>query len=195
MTPFSERSVDFKIWKSDSMSIARKIEVTANIAAIFVAVLISAVVVKTYVFCSGISRSTAAASASEVARGKRLDGHALGVDWGRNHRTLVLAISTTCHYCKDSVPFYQKLGAAETDVKLVAVLPQPVAEAQRYLSGGGVHVDDIKQISLNTLGVRGTPTLLLVNDVGVVTDVWVGKLQLDQEVPVLTALGQKIAGG
>jgi hypothetical protein len=58
-----------------------------------------------------------------------------------------------------------------------------------------VHVDDIKQISLNTLGVRGTPTLLLVNDVGVVTDVWVGKLQLDQEVQVLTALGQKIAGG
>lgn len=155
MTPFSERSVDFKIWKSDSMSIARKIEVTANIAAIFVAVLISAVVVKTYVFQNGI---TAAASAPEV-------------------------------------PNYQKLGAAETDVKLVAVLPQPVAEAQRYLSGGGVHVDDIKQISLNTLGVRGTPTLLLVNDVGVVTDVWVGKLQLDQEVQVLTALGQKIAGG
>ena len=158
MTPFFERSVDLKIWKSDSMSLARKIEVTANVATIFVAVLISAVVVKTYVFRNGISRSTAAASAPEVAN-------------------------------------YQKLGAAETDVKLVAVLPQPVAEAQRYLSGGGVHVDDIKQISLNTLGVSGTPTLLLVNDVGVVTDVWADKLRPDQEVQVLTALGQKIAGG
>ena len=158
MTPFSERSVDFKIWKSDSMSIARKIEVTANVATIFVAVLISAVAVKTYVFRKGISRSTAAASVPEVDN-------------------------------------YQKQGAGGTDVKLAAVQPQPVAEAQRYLIGGRVHVDDIKQISLNTLGVRGAPTLLLVNDVGVVTDVWVGKLQLDQEVQVLTALGQKIAGG
>src|SRR5690242_13969812 len=150
MTPFFERSVNVKIWKSDSMSIARKIEVTANIAAIFVAVLISTVVGKTNVFQNGI---TAAASAPEV-------------------------------------PNYQKQGAGGTDVKLAAVQPQPVAEAQRYLIGGRVHVDDIKQISLNTLGVRGAPTLLLVNDVGVVTDVWVGKLQLDQEVQVLTALGQ-----
>jgi hypothetical protein len=58
-----------------------------------------------------------------------------------------------------------------------------------------VHVDDVKQVPLNTLGVRGTPTLLLVNDAGVVTDVWTGKLQPDQEAQVLAALGKKNTGG
>lgn len=176
------------------MSISRKIEVTANVATIFVAVLISAVVVKTYVSPNAFARS-AVVSAPEVVKGKSVDGHALGVDWKKNRRTLVLAISTTCHFCKDSVPFYQKLGAVEKDVKMVPVLPQPIAEAQKYFSDSGVHVDDVRQVPLNTLGVRGTPTLLLVNDAGVVTDVWVGKLQPDQEAQVLTAMGKKIVGG
>jgi hypothetical protein len=176
------------------MSIFRKIEVTANVATIIVAVLITTVVVKTYVSPNAFARS-AVVSAPEVVKGKSVDGRALGVDWKRNHRTLVLAVSTTCHFCKDSVPFYQKLGAVEKDVKMVAVLPQPVAEAQKYFSDSGVHVDDVRQVPLNTLGVRGTPTLLLVNDVGVVTDVWVGRLLPDQEAQVLTALQKKTVGG
>jgi hypothetical protein len=173
--------VDAKILEVQEMSISGKIETTANLATIVVALLISTVLVKTYVFPNAVARSAAAVSAPEVVKGKSVDGRALGVDWKRNHRTLVLAISTTCHFCKDSVPFDQKLGAAEKDVKMVAVLPQPVAEAQKYLSGAGVHVDEVRQVPLNTLGVRGTPTLMLVDDAGVVTDVWAGKLQPDQE--------------
>jgi hypothetical protein len=177
------------------MSIARKIEVTANVATIIVAALISAVVVKTYVFPNAVPRATVTVSAPELTKGKGVDGRALRVDWKRNRRTLLLAISTTCHFCKDSVPFYQKLSAAEKDVKMVAVLPQPVAEAQQYLGSAGVRVDEVRQVPLNTLGVRGTPTLLLVNDVGIVTDVWVGKLPPDQEAQVLTALQKKTVGG
>ena len=177
------------------MSLSRKIEIAANVATIVVAALISTVVVKTYVFHNPVAGSTAAVVVPEVVKGKSVDGRALGVDWAKNHRTLVLAISTACHYCKDSVPFYQKLADREGRVKMVAVLPQSVAEAQQYLNGAGVHVDEVRQVPLNTLGVRGTPTLLLVNDVGVVTDVWVGKLQPDQETQVLTALGGKVVGG
>jgi hypothetical protein len=177
------------------MSLSGKIETTANVATIVVAVLISTVLVKTYLLPNAVERRTAAVSASEVARGKSVDARLLGVDWAKNHRTLVLAISTTCHFCTESAPFFRRLGAAGTDVKMVAVLPQPVVEAQQYLSGVGVHVDDVKQVPLNTLGVRATPTLLLVNDTGVVTDVWVGRLQPDQEAQVLTALEKKIVGG
>jgi hypothetical protein len=100
------------------MNVSRTIETAANVATIVVAALISTVVVKRYVF-PNTARSTAAAF-SEVVKGKNVDGRALGVDWKRNHRTLVLALSTTGHYCKDSIPFYQKLGAAGTDVKMVA---------------------------------------------------------------------------
>ena len=56
-------------------------------------------------------------------------------------------------------------------------------------------MDDVRQVPLNTLGVRGTPTLLLVNDAGVVTDVWVGKLEPDQQTQVLAALENKTSGG
>jgi hypothetical protein len=177
------------------MSISGKIETTANIATIVAAVLLSAVVVRTYVFPNAIARSIAPVSTPEIIKGKNVDGRALGVDWKKNRRTLVLAISTTCHFCKDRVPFYQKLAATGTDVKMIAVLPQPVTESQQYLSGVGVHVDEVKQATLGALGIRGTPTLLLVNDAGVVTDVWVGRLQPDQETQVLTALGKKIVGG
>jgi len=177
------------------MSISKKIETTANLATIVVAVLISTVVVRTYFFPTPIARTTSAVLGPELVKGKSVDGRALGVDWAKNHRTLVMAISTTCHFCKDSVPFYQKLTAAEKEVKMIAVLPQPVTEAQQYLSGAGVRVDEVRQVPLNTLGVRGTPTLLLVNDLGVVTDVWVGRLQPDQEAQVLTALEKKIVGG
>jgi Redoxin len=174
------------------MSLSGKIETTANAATIIVAVLLSAVLIKAYVAPNAFARLTAPAAA--VSKGGKVDGRVLGVDWKKNHRTLVLAISTTCHYCQDSVPFYRKLAATETGVKMVAVLPQTVAEGQQYLGSAGVHVDEVKQVPLNTLGVQGTPTLVLVNDVGVVTDVWVGKLQSEQESQVLTALEKKIGG-
>jgi hypothetical protein len=173
------------------MSIARKIETTANVSTIVVAVLISVVLFKTFVLAKPNLRQPNIVSASEIVQGKKMDGHLVGVDWAKNHRTLVLAISTTCHYCKDSVPFYHTLTTAGANVKIVAVLPQSVTEGQQYLSNGGVRVDDVKQVPLNSLGVTGTPTLMLVNDAGVVTDMWVGKLQPDQETKVLAAVEKK----
>jgi hypothetical protein len=80
-----------------------------------------------------------------------------------------LAISTQCHFCKDSTPFYRKLQEQMGNVKTVAVLPQPVSEAEQYLSGEGVHVDQVKQAKMSGIGVSGTPTMLLVNSAGVVT--------------------------
>ena len=68
------------------------------------------------------------------------------------------------------------------------MLPQPVSEGQKYLAGNGVRIDEIRQIRLNNLGVIATPTLLLVNDAGLVTQVWVGQLQPEQETEVLAAL-------
>lgn len=177
------------------MSLSRKIETTANVATIIVAVLLSAVLIKLYMLPSRAASKAPVVSVPEVRRGKNLDGHLLDVDWKKNHRTLVLAISTTCHYCNESVPFFRTLGPAGKDVRMVAVLPQPVNEARQYLSNAEVHVDDVRQVPLTTLGVRGTPTLLLVNDSGVVTDVWVGKLEPDQQTQVLAALEKKTSGG
>jgi hypothetical protein len=121
-------------------------------------------------------------------------GHKLplpGVDWDRNQRTLVLALQTTCHFCSDSRSFYQTLvreRAKFGNTRFVAVLPQTVEESRSYLNELGVSVDDIRQGSLSGIGVRGTPTLLLVDRSGVVSQVWAGRLQKSGEEEVLDRL-------
>jgi hypothetical protein len=176
------------------MSISAKIETTANATTVVAAVLLSVVLIKFYLLPQHKPALTVNPSAPELIQGKSIDAHLLGVDWAKNKRTLLMVISTTCHFCKNSVPFYRRLAATGTDVKMIAVLPQPVSEAKDYLNGQGVRVDDVKQAALNTIGVRATPTLLLINSSGVVTDVWIGQLQPDKENQVLTAIEKKVAG-
>jgi hypothetical protein len=112
-------------------------------------------------------------------------------DWKRNNQTLVLVLSTGCHFCTESASFYKELvqkRAKQGNTRLVAALPQPVDASRKYLSDLGIAVDDVRQLPPNSLGVRGTPTLLLVNKDGVVTDSWRGKLSPDKELKVMTRL-------
>ena len=118
-----------------------------------------------------------------------MKGRIDGVDWQKNGRTLVLALSTQCHFCSASAPFFRTLVAQEgKNVRMVAVFPQPVAEAQKYLAGEGVKVDQIKQLALSQIGITGTPTMTLVNSTGLVTRMWVGELQAKQQGEVFDAL-------
>ena len=56
------------------------------------------------------------------------------------------------------------------------------------MSGEGVHVDQIQQVPPASIGVRGTPTMLLVDSKGVVTRVWTGKVQDAEQENVLAVL-------
>ena len=160
----------------------KRIELQANVAIIIVAVLIGAVMVRGYFFTKAAQPSKAIASGTKVSLP--------GVEWERNGKTLVLALQKGCHFCSESAPFYQRLvqAAAAKGVKLVAVLPQPQAESREYLEGLAVPVADIRQATLGSLSVKGTPTLILVNDKGEVAASWVGKLPSDKESDVLAKL-------
>lgn len=107
-----------------------------------------------------------------------------GVEWAKNGKTLVLALQTGCHFCSESAPFYQRLIQAATTkgVKVVAIFPQPLAEAHAYSLA--LPTSDVRQASLNSLSVGGTPTLILVNEKGEVAAAWVGKLPSDKEAEV-----------
>jgi hypothetical protein len=163
------------------VSLPGKIETTANIATIAVAALLSVALTKAYLLPALTPQKPQALAGTSV--GTSLKGRVPGVDWSKNGRTLVLAISTQCHFCKDSTPFYRKLQEqVGKSLKTVAVLPQPVAEAEQYLNGEGVHVNQVKQATMSGIGVQGTPTMFLVNSAGVVTRIWVGKIQPEQQV-------------
>jgi hypothetical protein len=71
---------------------------------------------------------------------------------------------------------------------LIAVLPQPIDEGKEYLDGLGVEVDDIKQLGLSSIDVRGTPTILLVDQKGVIIKTSTGKLPQDQQDDVIRRL-------
>jgi hypothetical protein len=75
------------------------------------------------------------------------------------------------------LPFYKRLTEQSRGrLNVVAVLPQPQPEAAKFLGDSGVVADQILSASPDSLGVRGTPTVLLVDGNGKVTRAWLGKL-------------------
>lgn len=167
---------------------ARVTELVANIATIVFALVLSVVLLRVFVFPRPTTRA-ARPDLPSTQKGTNLKSALPGVDWGKNGRTLVMAISTQCHFCADSLPFFQRITKdSGCHVKTLALLPQNKADAEQFLSKGGVRVDDVRQVTMDSIGVRGTPTLLLVDAAGTVIDEWQGKLQHDQEEDILAEL-------
>lgn len=188
-------------------STARGIQVTAHLAIIFTAVLISAVVIKTYIIgdrsrSSDLVRPEVASAAepnqreipsrrsqpptSQLQPGTKIE--VPGVDWKKNGQTLILALSDKCHFCTESAPFYQRLVKQRGKTSLVAVLPQPVDQGRKYLEGLGVEINDVRQVSFPAVGLRGTPTLILADNNGVAIESWMGKLPPNREEDLLGRL-------
>ena len=111
-----------------------------------------------------------------------------GVDWVKNQKTLVVALSDKCHFCTDSANFYQRLSQDHGSAALIAVLPQPVEESKQYLGQLKVMISDVRQVPLTSLAVTATPTLILVGKDGAVLKSWVGRLKPEREAEVLASL-------
>jgi len=165
------------------------IATAADVATLCVAAFLLAILVRTYSHPAAPQQPPRPAVRAEV--GMSIKDRIAGVNWGKNGRTLVLAVSTQCHFCRESTPFYRKLrDKAGKSLKIVAVLPQPAAEAAQFFKNEGVKVDQVVQAGPESIGVKGTPTMLLVDGAGTVTKLWVGKVHPEQEQGVLAALGK-----
>lgn len=165
----------------------KKIELLANVAIIAVAILLGVLLVRNYLLPR--SPGQQAAAPSKIKPGTRLS--LPGVDWKANGKTLVLALSTGCHFCTESGPFYQRLAQEKSKAstaRIVAVFPQSVAEGQKYLANLSVPVDAVTQTALDSVGVMGTPTIILADDNGAVIESWQGKLPGEKENEVLARL-------
>jgi len=160
-------------------AINKRLELAANLAILVVSCLLAVVLVKAYFLNE---------SSKEVTSTPSVDS--LDTTWNQNGQTLVLALSSNCHFCTESAPFYKQLAQSKGNTHLVAVLPQSLADGREYLENLGVSVDEVKQLSLDKIGVSGTPTLLLVDTSGVVKNSWVGKLSPQQEANVLSVLAK-----
>ena len=168
----------------------KKVEVLANVVIIIVALLVGVALIKQRLLTDPTGKDSRALI-KEISAGSNVS--IPGMDWQKNGKTLLLAIAPGCHYCSESAPFYQRLARETADgkAKLIAVLPTPDSEGRKYLKELGVNISEVKQVSLDSIGVTGTPTLILVNEAGVVTRAWVGQLPYDQEAEVLSQLQQQ----
>lgn len=162
---------------------ARYIEVSANVGIIVVAILLCFVLGKRFLF-----PPAQVPSPTEIVAGTLVS--VPDFDWSKSNRTLMLVLQKDCRFCTESAPFYRTLvsTAPAKAIKLLAVLPQEESVAREYLESMDVQIDDVRQLSLSSLHVRGTPTLILVDSNGKVIKSWVGKLPDVGEKELLSSL-------
>lgn len=162
------------------------LEIGLNSAVLIASLALILGVVYTYVESSRSPQSKKALGV--LPKGAKLK--ISGVEWSDSQRTIVLALSTHCRFCTASEDFYKRLQevARARGVPIVAVLPQPTEEAQSYLENLGVRIAAVKQAPLDSLSVSATPTLMMVNSEGVVTDSWIGQLSPKIEKEVISKL-------
>ena len=177
----------------------RGVEIATNLSIILVALTGATVLVKNYLLRSPatIITNRPPAVTDRNAPGKRelpsgpAQGTQLsvpGITWADSEETIVLALSDKCKYCTESAPFYKQLAtetAKRPGVRVVAVFPQDTSAGKKYLDDLGVAVNEVKQATLDSIGVRGTPTLMIVDKSGVVQQSWVGLLKGERETEVL----------
>jgi thioredoxin-related protein len=167
--------------------IYQKVELTANILIILVALLLGAVMVQKYFFASP---EVAANQPPRVEPKIGAKMEAPDVNWSEQPKTLILALQSNCRFCNDSAPFYKRVieTVRNKNVKLVAVFPTGIEKSITHLKELGLDAMEVKQSSLGSLQVSGTPTLILTNEKGEITDYWVGRLSPEKETEVINKL-------
>ena len=112
------------------------------------------------------------------------------VNWSKNPKTIIFTMRTDCAPCRESAAFYKHIiqTADKRRVRFVAALPTTKKESIFYLYNLGLTGMDVKQAAPDTLDVTNTPTLILTDDTGTVTDFWVGKLSPEEENEVISKL-------
>jgi hypothetical protein len=74
---------------------------------------------------------------------------------------------------------------------LVAFLPNSVADVEGAFSGRLIGLEKIANVDVQSLSVRGTPTLLLVDRGGEVKSAWAGELSAGQKWSMVRALSRE----
>ena len=179
----------------------RLVQFAANFAIIISVLLLTFVVVDRYVISPKAPDQTVAATSATTAPAPKMPDRSLSgtvlplkdAKWTEGQTTVVLYLSTGCHFCAESTGFYQRLIAekANKTFKVIAVFPQSVEDGNKYLESHNIKVDQVVSNTLASTGITGTPTLMFVTEGGVVFDAWRGKLDDAGEKEVLERLSRQ----
>lgn len=107
----------------------------------------------------------------------------------------MLFLSSKCHLCEESADFHRSLiayiGEHASDLGVMAVMPDQPQTATAYLSAHGLAISNLLPAALHLPpGFRGTPTLVLADTEGLVTNEWVGLLSPERQAEVRSVLSR-----
>jgi hypothetical protein len=168
--------------ESNTGALVKHLERIANVA-----IIVAVAVFLTLVIRGNFFPHTPSAQSRSALVGKTIS--VPGIHFSTQRDSLVLGLSTACHFCNESMPFYKGLvGQLHGSLDVIAVLPQTKSEAEHYLKTAGLSEASVVSSSLDTIGIYATPTLLLVDSTGKVKSEWVGKLDDATQRKILAAV-------
>lgn len=117
----------------------------------------------------------------EETEGRRMPDWMTGADSAapdaQARATVVYVFTTTCPACERQRVAIGRLLAGLPANQVVTVAPEPPALIARYWLEVGIELGTplaVPPASLMRLGIRGTPTLLFLDQAGVARRVWIG---------------------
>jgi hypothetical protein len=174
----SEESKTMKISES-------KLNFLANVLIISVALMIVSFLAVKFI-------SPSLPEMPEVKAGDKIS--LAGTDFSKPKKTLLVALQADCHYCSESADFYRRLAKSvegRKDLQIIVVFPHSPETGAAYLEKLQIPFGELRQGSFEDLKVFGTPTLMLVNNNGIVSNVWFGKLRATAENEVLANFAEQ----
>lgn len=93
---------------------------------------------------------------------------------------LVVAISSDCHFCNESLPLYREVDrrrkAGRAPVGLFFISREPVERLRAFVEGAQISPDGIVSVDFRAIGIALTPTLAVVDSTGMVKRAFYGML-------------------
>ena|ERR1700720_2312569 len=172
-----------------TQKIKNSLEIATSVAVILVAIVVLTTFVRGY-----FNQNPQPQIQTGLQRGQQLTNLTSVISHSNDNQTILLvAMTTTCHFCEESIPFYNQL--AETFQKtsgspaFLAVFPNPEDQVRTYAARQQLKMPTLAAVDFNSLKVNGTPTMIWLDHTGKILDFWVGKPSKTDEQQILKTLG------
>ena len=143
----------------------------------------------------GTRRPSGGRAAASQLVGKHLA--VAGLDWKSSAVNVVFFISTHCHFCEESMPFYRQVteipGRAPQKLAISAISRDDPELLKGTLSKQHVNLDGVYRAPVID-ALSSTPIVLIVDANGIVRRVFEGRLDSSREKDVLKIVASGILG-
>lgn len=125
-----------------------------------------------------------------------------GVDYGAKDKTVVFALSTRCRFCEENGPFYRETIEASRRsgrFQVVFAFSQENSDGSAFLdriglSGLASQFHVTSRVDFGRIGIRATPTTIVVGRDGMIRRAKVGMVGTDESVALIRDLQGTGAG-